>query len=268
MAFWEKQLLTALNKAQLVASFASQLPHFNDQIIQLFSDENELTQEVAEVVQLNSRISETGIRANERLKQSSEQHAKRSESEQGSAEHTEQHAKLPKLEVAHFTGNPLEWQGFWNYFETTIDRSKMADIQKLTYLKSYLEGDALKAVDGFRLTADNYRIVVDTLIERFGNSEMAKFAHIEQLLALPSAEKDPGNLKTIYNDCEKHIRSLVALGVSEDTFGFMFSPIILSKLPRTTRTQMQRLNGSKPWELATLRDERRNHGTRHERSIC
>jgi hypothetical protein len=129
----------------------------------------------------------------------------------------------------------------------------MQPIDKLKYLKSYLSGDALRVVDGYRLTSDNYRVVVEALSEKFGNSETAIFAHFEKLFTIPSGQNESVKLQQIYDECEKHIRSLVALGLAEDTFGLVFIPLILSKLPRNIRVQLHRQNGSRKWTLPNLR---------------
>lgn len=128
----------------------------------------------------------------------------------------------------------------------------MSAIDKFKYLKGLLKGDAANLIDGFRLIEANYETVVETLKERYGNPETAIFAHFDHLLSLPTTSRDFSNLQQTYDECEKHIRSLVALGLEEATFGKVFIPIILSKLPRSTRVELHRLNGSQPWTLANL----------------
>ena len=49
--------------------------------------------------------------------------------------------KLPKLELSVFSGNPLEWQDFWNRFDVSIGRNEeMADVDKFNYLLRFLSG--------------------------------------------------------------------------------------------------------------------------------
>nr|XP_050033481.1 uncharacterized protein LOC126530077 [Dermacentor andersoni] len=47
--------------------------------------------------------------------------------------------KLPKLEIAKFSGDLRSWQKFWNQFESTIHKnSTLPAIAKFQYLTSYL----------------------------------------------------------------------------------------------------------------------------------
>ena len=44
-------------------------------------------------------------------------------------------AKLPKLEITKFQGTFLDWMRFWNQFETEIDKAKLTQVAKFSYLK-------------------------------------------------------------------------------------------------------------------------------------
>ena len=53
--------------------------------------------------------------------------------------------KLPTLTIDKYNGDPLKFQEFWDQFKSSIhEHPQLRDIDKLKYLKSYLEGDALK----------------------------------------------------------------------------------------------------------------------------
>jgi hypothetical protein len=171
-------------------------------------------------------------------------------------DHSERGAsvKLPKLEIAKFDGNPANWQEFWDSYEATIhNHADLSPVDKFKYLKSYLTKDAFRLADGYKLTSANYESVVECLHERFGNPEIAIFKHLEDLLAIKSASSDLSSLREVYDECEMHIRSLVGLGMEEETFGKVFTPIILSKLPKFTRIDLNRQNGLEAWTLANLR---------------
>jgi len=71
--------------------------------------------------------------------------------------------KPPKLEITPFDGNVLKWQKFWDAFEASIDKGRYSSVDKMTYLKSRLTGEALDAICGYQLSHDNYAIVVDVL---------------------------------------------------------------------------------------------------------
>ena len=53
------------------------------------------------------------------------------------------HAKLPKLSIKLFSGNPIEFQGFWDSFEAAVNSNQLLeDIVKFNYLKSFFEGSS------------------------------------------------------------------------------------------------------------------------------
>ena len=79
--------------------------------------------------------------------------------------------KLPKLELKKFDGNILNWQSFWDSYETAVHSNHtLTDAQKFNYLKSLLQNDALSTVSGFAPTNVNYSKAIDLLHQRFGLS--------------------------------------------------------------------------------------------------
>ena len=51
----------------------------------------------------------------------------------------EKYSRLPKLEIAKFEGDVLQWQGFWDQFSAAIDsNSQLKNIDKFNYLKTFL----------------------------------------------------------------------------------------------------------------------------------
>ena len=92
--------------------------------------------------------------------------------------------KLPKLELPDFSGDPLEWQSFWDQFTAVIHESDMPDVNKFTYLRSLLKGEAKAAIQGLSLTSAHYNDACYLLQQRFGRKERLIFAHIQDLLIL------------------------------------------------------------------------------------
>lgn len=57
--------------------------------------------------------------------------------------------KLPKLSLPTFNGNKLDWQSFWDSFNSGVhDIISLSDVHKFNYLKSLLMGEALSVVEG------------------------------------------------------------------------------------------------------------------------
>ena len=63
-------------------------------------------------------------------------------------------AKLPKLKLQSFNGNPLEFPSFWDSFTAAVHGDpSMEKIMKFNYLPSYLQGQAFSAINGLSLTS-------------------------------------------------------------------------------------------------------------------
>ena len=92
----------------------------------------------------------------------------RTETRQLPETHKQTTIKLPFLQLKKFGGNPTEWKAFLDAFASAIDNNTdLENVQKLNYLKSYLYGNASRAIDGFQATNENYEKAVKQLEERF-----------------------------------------------------------------------------------------------------
>ena len=58
--------------------------------------------------------------------------------------------KLPKIVLRKFSSDPLDWISFKETFEAAAHGSdSISNIEKFTYLKTYLDKSALQAIEGF-----------------------------------------------------------------------------------------------------------------------
>ena len=73
---------------------------------------------------------------------------------------SETRVKLPKLEIPKFNGNIINWRGFWDQYKSAMhDNENISEVEKFTYLKSFLTDSALATIS--RLNAENYKEAVD-----------------------------------------------------------------------------------------------------------
>ena len=93
--------------------------------------------------------------------------------------------KLPKLVIKKFGGNYAEYQSFWDSFDAAIHNNEsLNDIEKLNYLRSYLEGPAAATITGLALTKENYKSAVDLLCKKYGNKQVIISSHMDSLSKL------------------------------------------------------------------------------------
>ena len=252
-----------------LAKYQSSIEPLNSQLLELL-DEEDVEQFVADSISITDSIIDMTTTANQVVKKFLKQvssaafcstspssapgSASSSSAPVGNSQRSTFRAKLEDLRIKPFDGDAKNWQTFEDIFMSNIGNSDLSGSEKLSYLFKYLNDSSVKPILGIRIRDENFEVAWTKLKEKFGDPQVAIFAHFEELFKLPSARDNPSvKLEDIYDECEKHIRCLVALGVEEDKFGIVFTPLILSKLPRNIRTQLHRNKGSKPWDLSILR---------------
>ena len=137
--------------------------------------------------------------------------------------------KLPKLNLESFDGNPREFMAFMDAFKVAIDdNDKLSGVEKLTYLRSYLKGEAEASIKGLPTIEANYKEALQILTARYGNKQVIVNSHMDALIKLPKINKagDTKNIRKLYDEIESNIRSLKSLGVTPDSFGCLLVPIL------------------------------------------
>ena len=82
------------------------------------------------------------------------------------------HAKLPRLTLKSFFGDPGQWLTFWDSFRSAVhENPELNNIDKFNYLKSLLSGSAAATIAGLPLTSDNYGAAIELLTKRFENKQ-------------------------------------------------------------------------------------------------
>ncbi len=108
--------------------------------------------------------------------------------------------RLPKLSLPIFSGNPLEWQSFWDSFDTAVHRNPtLTGIQRFNYLKAQLMGEALQTIAGFPLTNNNYDQAVNLLKDRFGQPHKIVNAHMHALLEVSPPSENLDSFRGFYD---------------------------------------------------------------------
>ena len=159
--------------------------------------------------------------------------------------------KLPKITIKSFDGDAMFWNVFIESFDVTIhERTDLSPIEKFTYLRGFLKGDALETIQGMPLTQENYKNAKEILEKRYGNPQLIVSGHMNALLKLDKVISASGkDLRELYNKVEFNTRALSSAGVSTENFGALLIPIVLEKLPDSVRLQISRKLGSDKWEI-------------------
>ena len=141
--------------------------------------------------------------------------------------------KMPKFECVDFHGDPKKWIAFRDSFDVAVSQRDISDVEKFHYLRGYLKGEALRAIDGLAVTNDNYSEAYEILGKRFGNKQVIVNSHMEELCTIDAVEDedDTKGLRKLYDTVEVNLRSLRALKVDPQQYGTLLVPIIKKALP-------------------------------------
>uniref|UniRef100_A0AAF5PJS5 DUF1758 domain-containing protein n=1 Tax=Wuchereria bancrofti TaxID=6293 RepID=A0AAF5PJS5_WUCBA len=156
---------------------------------------------------------------------------------------------LPQLPLPVFSGDPKLWREFWNSFNAAIHLQEIPNIQKLTYLISCLKGEALEAIRGFDIAPENYDLIRQVLIDKYGNPITIKKSLYNEFYSIQRNDKE---WKTKVEAMEKILRQLEAIG--ENLEHSSIEVTIESKLPtwildKVYQTKTER----ETWSVSDLR---------------
>ena len=165
------------------------------------------------------------------------------------------YSKLPKLEISKFDGDFLQWQTFYDSFKAAIhDKKNLSDVDKFNYLRSLLRGSALRVIEGFTLTNENYTKALSLLEERYNNKQAIISSHMNELLKMKKIQNNNvTEIRKLHDGVESHIRSLSSMGIKDENFGSLLAPVIMERLPDKFRHDVSRGLKDEPlWNLTKL----------------
>ncbi|XP_065642134.1 uncharacterized protein LOC136073823 [Hydra vulgaris] len=136
--------------------------------------------------------------------------------------------KLPALKLEIFDGKQKNWQTFYENFDCAINKNMdFFDIQKMTYLRNLVKGQALSAITGLTLSNKNYSVALNILKNRFSNKQLLTSIHMKKLLSLEKIKdvRNISELRKMFDTIEIQIRSLENLSIDENMYGSILIPI-------------------------------------------
>ena len=129
----------------------------------------------------------------------------------------------------------------------------LSNVQKFSYLKIQLHGEAIQCIVGLQMTDANYAQAISILKQRFGQQHRIVNAYMQGLINIPTPSANLSSIKLFYDAMESNIRGLDAMGHYQNSYGSLLIPIILNKLPRFVRQNMTREHGNDDWDLQSIR---------------
>ena len=146
----------------------------------------------------------------------------------------------------------MTWNNFCSQFEAAIHNNRdISEIQKFTYLKSFLTGEAESAIQSLTLIKENYQTAVDALNSRFGNKQSRISAHMKELRTLKTVSNinDVTSLRDMFDTLELNINNLKELKIVVSTYGSLLIAIIFDCIPEELRIKISLNFGDEEWKL-------------------
>ena len=175
-----------------------------------------------------------------------------SEAPKSSSKDSKIQIKLPPIDIGKYDGSLLSWSLFWDKFTVAVhSRTDLEDIQKYTYLKSNLVGEAKRAIQGISYDKDNYQNAITSLKARFGNKQLRISAHMKELQNIVGVRSlsDISGLRKMYDALEMNITNLKELDVDVSTYGSLLIAIIFDRIPEQLRIKISLDFGDDDWTL-------------------
>lgn len=165
----------------------------------------------------------------------------------GSNENTSHSVRLPRLDLPNFDGDLLEWTTFKDMFEAAVDNNtNLSKVQKFSYLKAKLTGEAARVVKDFALTDVGYDIAWKALQERYHHPRKIMDALIAQHMTVPAANGSAQTIRKLIDSTKQIIRTFELLGKTIDDGGKLIISILL----------VQKFDAEMTWQWQrTLKDK-------------
>ncbi|XP_055589950.1 uncharacterized protein LOC129742131 [Uranotaenia lowii] len=144
--------------------------------------------------------------------------------------------KLPEIRLPSFGGKLRDWVSFRDSFQSLIhNNEQLAPMEKFTYLRSALSGDALKEVLSIELSDANYIVAWEILKERYENKKLIVKAYLDGLFSLESIRKEGyESINYLITEFEKNLMMLQKVGEDTDGWSTILAHMLYTRLDSVT----------------------------------
>ncbi|XP_046466690.1 uncharacterized protein [Neodiprion pinetum] len=156
--------------------------------------------------------------------------------------------RLPQIQLSNFDGNHEDWAPFYDMFTALIHENKdLTLVQKFQYLRSALEGRALKTIESLETTGRNYEDALTMLNKKYDRKRQVIERHWNALSEFPRVAKgSSGSLEGLVDAFRQHLRAIENKGQSVKTWSIPIIHLIRSKINVSLMTE---------WELSIKTNE-------------
>lgn len=155
---------------------------------------------------------------------------------------TEETARLPKLDLKSFSGGYTQWHEFFDIFVCAVhNRENLAPVQKLQYLKSCLQGEALTLVKNLTLRDENYKLAIKVLKRRYDNIKTIGDAHFQTIFGLFTLQsQQAAGIRKLTARMYENVQAMQNLKEPVDKWDSWLIYVLKMKLDPETRLEWER----------------------------
>ncbi|XP_072400667.1 uncharacterized protein [Diabrotica undecimpunctata] len=152
-----------------------------------------------------------------------------------------QQVKLPSISLPSFDGKFDQFLFFKDTFQSLIHNNKsIPDINKFHYLRLSLKGQAADLLKSLEVSANNYIVAWNLLVQRYENKPLLKKNHIKALFETkPATNECHLELRNILDDMNRHLRALQVLEEPVDSWDALLIHLFSTKLDSITRCEWE-----------------------------
>lgn len=156
----------------------------------------------------------------------------------------ESRPRLPKLELFTFDSNVENFNTFYETFCSLVHNQKhIPKIDKFHYLLSCTKGSALNIVKSVPVSANNYDLVWQSLIDKFQDHRLLVGRYLDKMLNFSPLHKESStSLNMFIENFEHSYKAIQAVNIT-DLLGYVMCHIALRALdPQTRKCFEQKLD--------------------------
>lgn len=155
--------------------------------------------------------------------------------------HSAAAAKLPKIELPEFSGDPQKWPVFYETFKSLIhDKLELDNTCRLHYLLGKLNGKGLALCSGIPPVAANYATIWQILVDRYQDKRSLACNYFKQIIEFKYTQSESVNhLNLFLERFDTAVNALKGVGI-EDLSDFILFSIAFSKLDHQTQRLFER----------------------------
>lgn len=144
--------------------------------------------------------------------------------------------RLPRINICKFSGQVGNYIDFINLFRSIIDsNSQLSSSDKFYYLKSYVEGEAADLIRHLSLDAENYKVALQLLDDRYNNKNKIVNFHINSILDLkPIKRCTSAELRELISQTRQHLGALENMKIPTKQWDLIIICILQRKIDQYT----------------------------------